>query len=92
MNEQTQSQRRVDRVIAAHPWLSQGRAWRLLAVKYKMMGSEQTIHNPEHLQLIMQSWADHLMEMDDASLRYLSDLMERVHEDHQREQHDTFDL
>ena len=35
------------------------------------MGPNQTIHNPDHLQLIMQEWADHLAEMDDAALRQL---------------------
>ena len=68
---------RVERILAAHPWLEEAQAWRLLSIKYVLMGPNQTIHNPDHLQLIMQEWADHLAEMDDAALRQLCTWIER---------------
>ena len=68
---------RVERILTAHPWLGEAQAWRLLSIKYVLMGPNQTIHNPDHLQLIMQEWADHLAEMDDAALRQLCTWIER---------------
>ena len=41
------------------------------------MGPELTIHNPDHHQLIMQEWTDHLVEMDDVALRQMCDWIDR---------------
>ena len=41
------------------------------------MGPELTIHNPDHLELIMQEWADHLVEMDDVALRQMCAWIDR---------------
>ena len=68
---------RVERLLAAHPWLLKAQAWRLLSIKYVLMSSELTIHSPDHLQLIMQEWTDHLVEMDDAALRQMCHWIDR---------------
>ena len=41
------------------------------------MGPDLTIHNPDHLELIMQEWTDHLVVMDDAALRQMYDWINR---------------
>ena len=68
---------RVERLLKAHPWLLETQAWKLLSIKYVLLGPDLTIHNPDHLQLIMQEWADHLVEMDDAALRQMCAWIER---------------
>ena len=71
MESEYQPLSRVERLLAAHPWLLEAQASRLLSIKYVLMGPELTIYNPDHLQLIMQEWTDHLVEMDDAALRQM---------------------
>ena len=68
---------RVERLKAAHPWLLEAQAWKLLSIKYLLMGPELTIHNPDHLELIMQEWADHLVEMDDEALQQMCAWIDR---------------
>ena len=58
MDSEYQPISRVERLKAAHPWLLEAQAWKLLSIKYLLMGPELTIHNPDHLELIMQEWAD----------------------------------
>ena len=41
------------------------------------MALELTIHNPDHLELIMQEWAGHLVEMDDVVLRQMCAWIDR---------------
>ena len=77
MDSEYQPIRRVERLLAAHPWLLKAQAWRLLSIKYVLMGPELTIHNPDHHHLIMQEWTDHLVEMDDAELRQMCDWIDR---------------
>ena len=77
MDSEYQPIRRVERLLAAHPWLLKAQAWRLLSIKYVLMGPELTIHNPDHHHLIMQEWTDHLVEMDDAALRQRCDWIDR---------------
>ena len=43
---------RVERLLKAHPWLLETQAWKLLSIKYVLLGPDLTIHNPDHLQLI----------------------------------------
>ena len=62
---------RVERLLAAHPWLLEAQAWKLLSIKYVLIGPNLTIHNTDHLELIMQEWADHLVEMDDDALQQM---------------------
>ena len=69
--------KRVEQILAAHPWLREAQAWRLLSIKYVLMGPNQTIHNPDHLQLVMQEWAEHWVEMDDAALRQMCAWIDR---------------
>ena len=76
-DRQHQPSDRIERILAAHPWLREAQAWRLVSIKYVLMGPYQTIHNPDHLQLIMQEWAHHLVEMDDTALRELCAWIER---------------
>ena len=71
MDSEYQPISRVERLKAAHPWLLEAQAWKLLSSKYLLMGPELTIHSPDHLELIMQEWADHLVEMDDVALRQM---------------------
>ena len=54
MDSEYQPISRVERVKAAHPWLLEAQAWKLLIIKYVLMGPDLTIHNPDHLELIMQ--------------------------------------
>ena len=84
MDGQHQPSNRVERILATHPWLLEAQVWRLLTIKYLLMGPEQTIHNPDHLELIMQEWADHLVEMDDAALRQLCTWINRSREEEDR--------
>ena len=42
-----------------------------------LIGPELTIHNPDHLELIMQEWADHLVDMDDVALRQMCAWIDR---------------
>ena len=53
MDSEYQPISRVERLKAAHPWLLEAQAWKLLSIKYVLMGPELTIHNPDHLELIM---------------------------------------
>ena len=71
MDSEYQPITRVERLMAAHPWLVKAQAWKLLSIKYLLMGPELTIHNLGHLELIMQEWADHLVDMDDVALRQM---------------------
>ena len=71
MDSESQPISRVERLKAAHPWLLEAQAWKLLSIKYVLMGPDLTIHNPDHLELIMQEWTDHLVQMDDAALRQM---------------------
>jgi len=71
MESEYQPLSRVERLLAAHPWLIESQASRLLSIKYVLIGPELVIHNPDHLQLIMQEWTDHLVEMDDDALRQM---------------------
>ena len=57
MDSEYQPISRVERLLEAHPWLLETQAWKLLSIKYVLLGPELTIHNPDHLQLIMQEWA-----------------------------------
>ena len=77
MDSEYQPISRVERLTAAHPWLLESQAWKLLSIKYLLIGPELTIHNPDHLELIMQEWADHLVEMDDAALRQMCAWIDR---------------
>ena len=47
MDSEYQPISRVERLLAAHPWLLEAQAWKLLSVKYVLMGPELTIHNPD---------------------------------------------
>ena len=58
-------------------WLLEAQAWKLLSIKYVLMAPELTIHNPDHLRLIMQEWADHLVEMDDEALQQMCAWIDR---------------
>ena len=71
MDSEYQPISRVERLKAAHPWLLEAQAWKLLSIKYVLMGPDLAIHNPDHLELIMQEWTDHLVQMDDAALRQM---------------------
>ena len=42
-----------------------------------LIGPELTIHNPDHLELIMQEWANHLVEMDDDALQQMCAWIDR---------------
>ena len=53
MDSEYQPISRVERLTAAHPWLLESQAWKLLSIKYVLIGPELTIHNPDHLELIM---------------------------------------
>ena len=64
MDSEYQPISRVERLKAAHPWLLEAQAWKLLSIKYVLMGPDLNIHNPDHLELIMQEWTDHLVQMD----------------------------
>ena len=77
MDSEYQPISRVERLKAAHPWLLEAQAWKLLSIKYLLMGPELTIHNPDHLELIMQEWTDHLVQMDDAALRQMCAWIDR---------------
>ena len=77
MDSEYQPSSRVERVLKAHPWLLETQAWKLLSIKYVLLGPELTIHNPDHLQLIMQEWTDHLVEMDDTALRQMCAWIDR---------------
>ena len=79
MDSEYQPISRVERLLEAHPWLLEAQAWKLLSIKYVLMGPELTIHNPDHLQLIMQEWSNHLVEMDDAALRQMCAWIDRNH-------------
>lgn len=76
MDSEYQPISQVERLLTVHPWLLEAQAWKLLRIKYVLMGPELTIHNPDHLQLIMQEWADPLVEMDDAALRQMCNWIE----------------
>ena len=54
MDSEYQPISQVERLLTVHPWLLEAQAWKLLRIKYVLMGPELTIHNPDHLQLIMQ--------------------------------------
>ena len=71
MDSEYQPISRVERLMAAHPWLLETQAWKVLSVKYLLMSPDLTIHNPDHLELIIQEWADHLVEMDDEALQQM---------------------
>lgn len=45
MDSEYQPISRVERLLAAHPWLLEAQAWKLLSIKYVLMGPELTIHN-----------------------------------------------
>ena len=77
MGSEYQPISRVERLLTAHPWLLETQAWKLLSIKYVLMGQELTIHNPDHLELIMQEWTDHLVEMDDVALRQMCTWIDR---------------
>ena len=77
MDSEYQPISRVERLLAAHPWLLEVQAGKLLSIKYVLMGPELTIHNPDHLQLIMQEWADHLVEMNDTALQQMCAWIDR---------------
>ena len=77
MDSEYQPISRVERLMAAHPWLLEAQAWKLLSIKYLLMGPELTIHNLCHLELIMQEWADHLVEMDDEALQQMCAWIDR---------------
>ena len=79
MDSEYQPISRVERLMAAHPWLLKAQAWKLLSNKYLLMGPEPTIQNPDHLELIMLEWTDHLVEMDDAELLQMCAWIERSH-------------
>ncbi len=53
------------------PWLLESRAWKLLGIEYVLIGPDLNIHNPDHLELIMQERANHLVEIDDAALQQM---------------------
>ena len=77
MDSEYQPISRVEGLLAAHPWLLEAQAWKLLSIKYVLIAPWLTIHNPDHLQLIMQEWGDHLVEAEDAALRQLCAWIER---------------
>ena len=77
MGSEYQPISRVQRLLTAHPWLLEVQTWKLLSIEYVLMGPELTIHNPDQLELIMQEWADHLVEMDDFSLRQMRAWIDR---------------
>ena len=56
MDSEYQPISRVEQLKAAHPWLLEAQAWKLLSIKYVLMGPDLAIHNPDHLELIMQEW------------------------------------
>ena len=72
MDSEFQPISQLEQLLAAHPWLLEAQALKLLSIKYVLMSPDLTIHNPDNLQLIMQEWADHLVEMDDAALQQMS--------------------
>ena len=78
MDNEYQPFSRVERLLEAHPWLLEAQAWKLLSIKYLPMGPELTIHNLSHLELIMQEWADHLVEMDDDALKQMCAWIDRT--------------
>ena len=41
------------------------------------MAPELTIHNPDHLELIMQEWVDLLVKIDDVELRQMCAWIDR---------------
>ena len=45
MDSEYQPISRVERLKAAHPWLLEAQAWKLLSIKYLLMGPELTMHN-----------------------------------------------
>ncbi len=77
MDSEYQPFSRVERLLEAHPWLLEAQAWKLLSIKYLLMGPELTIHNSDHLELIMQEWADHLVKMDDEALQQMCAWIDR---------------
>ena len=64
-------------MLAAHPWLLEARAWKLLGIEFVLVGPDLNIHNPDHLELIMQERANHLVEMDDAALQQMCAWIDR---------------
>ena len=79
MDSEYQPISRVERLLAAHPWLLESQAWKLLSIEYVLIGPVLNIHNPDHLELIMQKWVDHLVEMDDAALQQMCAWIDRSH-------------
>ena len=59
----------MEPILSAHTWLSKEQAWKLIIIKFILIRSEHRIHNLNHLDLIMQEWAEHLAEMNDHDLK-----------------------